>query len=31
MLASILRTQADDAESVLATRGNLNNDLGVPP
>lgn len=30
MLASILRTQAGDAESVLATRGNLNNDLGVP-
>ena len=30
MLASILRTQAGDAESALATRGNLNNDLGVP-
>ena len=29
MLASILRTHAGD-EAVLATRGNLNNDIGVP-
>jgi len=30
MLASILRAQADDAEAVLATQGNLNNDIGMP-
>lgn len=31
MIASILRTAAeDDAASVLATEGNLNNDIGVP-
>ncbi len=30
MLAAILRTQANDAEAVLATQGNLNNDIGMP-
>ncbi|MBT9612097.1 MAG: UDP-N-acetylmuramoyl-tripeptide--D-alanyl-D-alanine ligase [Burkholderiales bacterium] len=30
MLASILREQAMDAEAVLATQGNLNNDIGMP-
>jgi UDP-N-acetylmuramoyl-tripeptide--D-alanyl-D-alanine ligase len=30
MLASILRQQTANAESVLATKGNLNNDLGMP-
>ncbi|HUW49645.1 MAG TPA: UDP-N-acetylmuramoyl-tripeptide--D-alanyl-D-alanine ligase [Sulfuricella sp.] len=29
MIAAILRTQAGD-EAVLATRGNLNNDIGLP-
>jgi UDP-N-acetylmuramoyl-tripeptide--D-alanyl-D-alanine ligase len=30
MLASILRSQAGDADTVLATQGNLNNDIGLP-
>ncbi|MFC3607175.1 UDP-N-acetylmuramoyl-tripeptide--D-alanyl-D-alanine ligase [Stutzerimonas tarimensis] len=30
LIASILRVAAGDAEAVLATRGNLNNDLGAP-
>lgn len=30
MLASILAVAAGDAEAVLATRGNLNNDIGLP-
>ena len=30
MLASILREAAGSAEAVLATQGNLNNDIGVP-
>ena len=30
MLASILRVETGDAEAVLATEGNLNNDIGVP-
>lgn len=30
MLASILREQAGNAEAVLATQGNLNNDIGLP-
>jgi UDP-N-acetylmuramoyl-tripeptide--D-alanyl-D-alanine ligase len=30
MLASILREACGDASGVLATRGNLNNDIGVP-
>ena len=30
MLASILRAAAGEADAVLATRGNLNNDIGVP-
>ena len=30
MLASILREAAGSAEAVLATRGNLNNDIGMP-
>ncbi len=30
MLASILRTATGDADSVLATQGNLNNDIGMP-
>ncbi|CAH1388147.1 UDP-N-acetylmuramoyl-tripeptide--D-alanyl-D-alanine ligase [Candidatus Nitrotoga sp. M5] len=30
MLASILRTATDDDDAVLATLGNLNNDIGVP-
>jgi UDP-N-acetylmuramoyl-tripeptide--D-alanyl-D-alanine ligase len=30
MLASILRAEAGDAEAVLATQGNLNNDIGLP-
>lgn len=30
MLAAILRAQAGDAEAVLATQGNLNNDIGMP-
>ena len=30
MLASILREACDDPSGVLATRGNLNNDIGVP-
>lgn len=30
MLASILREATGDADSVLATRGNLNNDIGLP-
>lgn len=30
MLASILAVQAGSADSVLATRGNLNNDIGMP-
>jgi len=30
MLASILRVAAGSAEGVLATRGNLNNDIGMP-
>jgi UDP-N-acetylmuramoyl-tripeptide--D-alanyl-D-alanine ligase len=30
MLASILRTHAGDADAVLATKGNLNNDIGMP-
>ncbi len=30
MLASILRVGAGDEEAVLATQGNLNNDIGMP-
>lgn len=30
MLASILREAAGDPKAVLATRGNLNNDIGMP-
>lgn len=30
MLASILRAATDDDDAVLATLGNLNNDIGVP-
>jgi UDP-N-acetylmuramoyl-tripeptide--D-alanyl-D-alanine ligase len=30
MLAAILREAAGSADAVLATRGNLNNDIGVP-
>lgn len=30
MLASILRAACGDDEAVLATRGNLNNDIGMP-
>lgn len=30
MLSSILREQTADAEAVLATKGNLNNDIGLP-
>jgi len=30
MLASILRVAAGSAEAVLATQGNLNNDIGMP-
>jgi UDP-N-acetylmuramoyl-tripeptide--D-alanyl-D-alanine ligase len=30
MLAGILRVAADNADAVLATRGNLNNDIGMP-
>ena len=30
MLAAILAAAADDADAVLATQGNLNNDIGVP-
>jgi UDP-N-acetylmuramoyl-tripeptide--D-alanyl-D-alanine ligase len=30
MLASILREAAGSADAVLATRGNLNNDIGMP-
>lgn len=30
MLASILRTATDNDDTVLATHGNLNNDIGVP-
>jgi len=30
MLASILRAAAGSADAVLATRGNLNNDIGMP-
>ncbi|MDD2722117.1 MAG: UDP-N-acetylmuramoyl-tripeptide--D-alanyl-D-alanine ligase [Gallionella sp.] len=30
MLAAILRAAAGSAEAVLATRGNLNNDIGMP-
>ena len=30
MLASILRVAAGDADAVLATKGNLNNDIGMP-
>lgn len=30
MLAAILRAETGDAEAVLATEGNLNNDIGVP-
>lgn len=30
MLAAILREAAGDGESVLATQGNLNNDIGMP-
>jgi UDP-N-acetylmuramoyl-tripeptide--D-alanyl-D-alanine ligase len=30
MLACILRLAADDESAVLATRGNLNNDIGLP-
>lgn len=30
MLASILRLAADDESAVLSTRGNLNNDIGLP-
>lgn len=30
MLAAILRAQTGDADAVLATEGNLNNDIGVP-
>jgi UDP-N-acetylmuramoyl-tripeptide--D-alanyl-D-alanine ligase len=30
MLASILRAETGSAEAVLATEGNLNNDIGVP-
>lgn len=30
MLASILRTSAGSDEAVLATQGNLNNDIGMP-
>lgn len=30
MLAGILREAADSADAVLATRGNLNNDIGMP-
>jgi UDP-N-acetylmuramoyl-tripeptide--D-alanyl-D-alanine ligase len=30
MLASILREATGDADSVLATQGNLNNDIGMP-
>lgn len=30
MLASILRVQTGDADAVLATQGNLNNDIGMP-
>jgi UDP-N-acetylmuramoyl-tripeptide--D-alanyl-D-alanine ligase len=30
MLAGILRVAADSADAVLATRGNLNNDIGMP-
>lgn len=30
MLASILRAETGDEESVLATQGNLNNDIGLP-
>ena len=30
MLAAILRAQTQDAEAVLATQGNFNNDIGMP-
>lgn len=30
MCAAILRTHAGDCDAVLATRGNLNNDIGLP-
>ena len=30
MIASILRAQAKEAEAVLVTAGNLNNDIGLP-
>lgn len=30
MLAAILRAETGDADAVLATEGNLNNDIGVP-
>lgn len=30
MLASILREAVGDADSILATQGNLNNDIGLP-
>jgi UDP-N-acetylmuramoyl-tripeptide--D-alanyl-D-alanine ligase len=30
MLASILRAETGDEDSVLATQGNLNNDIGLP-
>jgi UDP-N-acetylmuramoyl-tripeptide--D-alanyl-D-alanine ligase len=30
MIAAILRAQTGDADQVLATRGNLNNDIGMP-
>ncbi|ACT49704.1 UDP-N-acetylmuramoyl-tripeptide--D-alanyl-D-alanine ligase [Methylovorus glucosotrophus] len=30
MVASILRAEAGDSNAVLATRGNLNNDIGLP-
>jgi len=30
MLANILRTHAGEADAVLATKGNLNNDIGMP-
>lgn len=30
MLAAILRRHAGEADAVLATRGNLNNDIGMP-
>ncbi len=30
MLASILREHTGDADTVLATKGNLNNDIGMP-